>query len=135
MPTTDRTFLSPSVALDRDGAIHLFTRRNGHSEIDETTNASGAWATTTLRRVSGSGVPFAAYDPSGRLVVAVQPTFGGEIDVAERSSDGSLTWSAITAAGDLSGLAIGPGGLDVAFTRIAGADGPSRIWIAEPPHI
>jgi peptidoglycan-N-acetylglucosamine deacetylase len=136
VPTTDRTFLSPSIALDREGAIHLFARRNGRSEIDETTNASGAWATTVLRRVSGSGVPFAAYDPSGRLVVAVQPSFGGEIDVAERSSDVSLAWGTITAAGDLSGLAISPvAGITVAFTRIAEAGGPSRIWIAQPPQI
>jgi hypothetical protein len=136
VPTTDRTFLSPSIALDRDGAIHLFERRNGHSEIGETTNASGAWVTTALRRASGSGVPFAAYDPSGRLVVAVQPSFGGEIDVAERSSDGSLAWGTITAAGDLSGLAISPvAGTNVAFSRIAETGGSSRIWIAQPPQI
>jgi peptidoglycan/xylan/chitin deacetylase (PgdA/CDA1 family) len=136
VPTTDRTFLSPSIALDRDGAIHVFTRRNGHSEIDETTNASGAWATTVLRRVTGSGVPFGAYDPSGRLVVAVQPSFGGGIDVGERSSEVSLAWGTITAAGDLSGLAISPvAGINVAFTRIAEAGGPSRIWIAQPPQV
>src|SRR5438552_1001243 len=54
VPTTDGSFLSPSVAVDPAGAIHLFERRNGHSEVDETTNASGAWQTSSLLAVPAS---------------------------------------------------------------------------------
>jgi peptidoglycan/xylan/chitin deacetylase (PgdA/CDA1 family) len=35
VPTTDGTFLAPSIAIDARGAIHLVERRNGFSEIDE----------------------------------------------------------------------------------------------------
>jgi hypothetical protein len=63
VPTTDRTFLDPSIAIDGRGAIHLIERRNGYSEIDETTNASGAWSTVRLFTIPGSAVPFAAFDP------------------------------------------------------------------------
>jgi peptidoglycan/xylan/chitin deacetylase (PgdA/CDA1 family) len=134
VPTTDRTFLNPSIAIDARGAIHLVERRNGYSEIDETTNASGAWSTVRLFGVSGSAVPFAAFDPSGRLVVAAQESYGEAITLGIRSGGGSLAWTTVTAVGDLSGLAIGPDGNPlVAFSRIAQPGGASRIWVAHSP--
>jgi len=134
VPTTDGTFLNPSIAIDGRGAIHLIERRNGYSEIDETTNASGAWSTVRLFGVSGSAVPFAAFDPSGRLVVAAQESYGQAVTLGIRSGGGSLTWTAVTAVGDLSGLAIGPDGHPlVAFSRIAQPGGASRIWLAHGP--
>jgi peptidoglycan/xylan/chitin deacetylase (PgdA/CDA1 family) len=135
VPTTDRTFLNPSIAIDGQGAIHLVERRNGYSEVDETTNASGAWTTGRLFGVSGSAVPFAAFEPSGRLVVATQGSYGQAITVGIRSRAGSLTWTTVTAVGDLSGLAIGLDGSPlVAFSRIVQPGGASRIWLAKSPH-
>ncbi len=134
VPTTDRTFLDPSIAIDSRGAIHLIERRNGYPEIDETTNASGAWSTVRLFGVSGSAVPFAAFDPSGRLVVAAQESYGQAVTLGIRPGGGSLTWTSVTAVGDLSGLAIGPDGSPlVAFSRIAQPSGVSRIWLAHTP--
>ncbi len=134
VPTTDRTFLNPSIAIDGRGAIHLVERRNGYSEIDETTNVSGAWTTSRLFGVAGSAVPFAMVDPSGRLVVAAQESYGEAVTLGTRPGGGSLTWTTVTAVGDLSGLAIGPDGSPlVAFSRIARPGGASRIWIARSP--
>ena len=134
VPTTDGTFLAPSIAIDARGAIHLVERRNGFSEIDETTNASGAWSTVRIFGIAGSAVPFAAFDPSARLVVAAQESYGRAVTLGMRSGDGPLTWTTVAAAGDLSGLAIGPDGRPiVAYSRIAGSDGPSRLWLASPP--
>ena len=52
-------------------------------------------------------MPFAAFEPSGRFVVAAQQAFGEAITLGIRSSGGSLTWTTVTAVGDLSGLAFG----------------------------
>ena len=135
VPTTDRTFLNPSIAIDGRGAIHLVERRNGYSDIDETTNASGAWTTSRLFGLSGSAVPFAAFDQSGRLVIAAQQSFGEAITLGIRSPGGSLTWTTVTAVGDLSGLAIGRDGSPlVAFSRVAQPGGTSRIWLAKSPQ-
>ena len=134
VPTTDETFLDPSIEIDRLGAIHIVDRRNGYSEIDETTNASGAWVTARLWGIAGSAVPFAAFDPSGRLVIAMQESYGQAVTLGTRSGTGPLTWSTVASAGDLSGLAIGLDGRPlVAYSRIAGPDGPSRLWLAGPP--
>ncbi len=134
VPMTDRTFLNPSIAIDGRGAIHLVERRNGYSEIDETTNASGAWTTSRLYGVAGSAVPFAAFDPSGRLVIAAQESYGEAVTLGIRPGGRSLTWTTVTAVGDLSGLAIGPDGNPlVAFSRIAQPGGASRIWLAHSP--
>ncbi|HEY4945787.1 MAG TPA: hypothetical protein VIH94_06520, partial [Candidatus Limnocylindrales bacterium] len=134
VPTTDRTFLNPSIAIDGRGAIHLVERRNGYSEVDETTNASGAWMTSRLFGVAGSAVPFAAFDPSGRLVVAAQESYGEAVTLGIRPAGGSLAWTAVTAVGDLSGLAIGADGSPlVAFSRIAQPGGASRTWLARSP--
>ena len=134
VPTTDRTFLNPSIAIDARGGIHLVERRNGYSEIDETTNASGAWTTSRLFALPGSAVPFAAYDPSGRLVVAAQGSFGQAITLGIRSRGGSLAWTTVTAVGDLSGLAISTYGSPVVtFSRVAAPGGTSRIWLARSP--
>ncbi len=134
VPTTDRTFLNPSIAIDGRGAIHLVERRNGYSEVDETTNASGAWTTSRLFGVAGSAVPFAAFDPSGRLVVAAQESYGEAVTLGIRPAGGSLAWTAVTAVGDLSGLAIGADGSPlVAFSRIAQPGGASRTWLARSP--
>ena len=131
VPTTNGTFLNPSVAIDINGAIHLVERRNGYPEVDETTNASGAWTTSRLLAIAGSAVPAAAFDPSGRLVVAVQQSFGPAISLGTRSLGGSLTWQTVTTVGDLSGLAIAPDGSPkVAFSRIPAAGKPCRIWLA-----
>ena len=135
VPTTDRTFLNPSIAIDGRGAIHLVERRNGYSDIDETTNASGAWTTSRLFGLPGSAVPFAAFDPSGRFVIAAQQSFGEAITLGIRSPGGSLTWTTVTAVGDLSGLAIGRDGSPlVAFSRVAQAGGTSRMWLAKSPQ-
>ncbi len=134
VPTTDETFLDPSIAIDGRGAVHLVERRNGYSEIDETTNASGAWVTSRLFRIAGSAVPFAAFDPAGRLVVAAQESYGQAVTLGIRSGDGPVTWTTVAAGGDLSGLAIGPDGRPlVAYSRIATPGGPSRLWLASPP--
>jgi peptidoglycan/xylan/chitin deacetylase (PgdA/CDA1 family) len=134
IPTTDGTFLNPSIAIDGRGAIHLVERRNGYSEMDETTNASGAWTTSRLFGVAGSAVPFAAFDPSGRLVVAAQESYGEAVSLGIRPGPGSLTWTTVTTVGDLSGLAIAPdGNVVVAFSRIAQPGGASRIWLAHSP--
>ena len=131
VPKTDRTFLNPSITIDVRGAIHLVERRNGYSEIDETTNASGTWSTVRLLGISGSAVPFAAVDPSGRLVVAAQESYGAAVTLGVRRGGGSITWTPVTAVGDLSGLAIGPDGNPiVAFSRIAQPGVASRIWLA-----
>jgi peptidoglycan/xylan/chitin deacetylase (PgdA/CDA1 family) len=131
VPRTDRTFLNPSIAVDGQGAIHLIERRNGYSEVDETTNASGAWTTSRLFAVPASAVPFAAYDPSGRLVIADQQSYGQILNLGIRLPGGSLTWTTVTSVGDLSGLAIAPDGSpEVAFSRIAEPGGASRIWLA-----
>ena len=135
VPTTDGTFLNPSIAIDGRGAIHLIERRNGYSEVDETTNASGAWTTSRLFGVAGSAVPFAAFDPSGRLVVAAQESYGEALTLGIRPAGGSLAWTTVTAVGDLSGLAIGPDGRPlVVFSRIAQPGGASRIWLAHSPR-
>ena len=134
IPTTDGTFLNPSIAIDGHGAIHLVERRNGYSEIDETTNASGAWTTSRLFGVAGSAVPFAAFDPTGQLVVAAQESYGEAVTLGVRPVGGLLAWTTVTAVGDLSGLAIGPDGSPlVAFSRIALSGGASRIWLANAP--
>ena len=134
VPATDGTFLDPSIAVDARGAIHIIERRNGYSEVDETTNASGSWSTVRLYGIAGSAVPFAAFDPSGRLVVAAQESYGAAVTLAVRSGGGPLTWTTVTAAGDLSGLAIGPDGRPlVAYSRIAAVGGPSRLWLAGSP--
>ena len=131
VPTTNGTFLSPSIAIDRQGAIHLVERRSGYSDVDETTNASGAWTTTRIWAIAGSAVTFAAFDPSGRLVIAAQQSYGPTISLGVRSLAGSLNWTTATNVGDLSGLAIAPDGSpQVAFSRIAAPGGPSRIWLA-----
>jgi hypothetical protein len=136
VPTTNGTFLSPSIAIDGQGAIHLVERRNGYSDVDETTNASGAWTTSRLVAVPASAVPFAAFDPAGRLAVAVQQSFGQAITLGTRSLEGSLTWTTVTSVGDLSGLTIAPDGSpQVAFSRIAQAGGISRIWLAGNPTV
>ena len=134
VPTTDGTFLDPSIAIDARGAIHIVERRNGFSEIDETTNASGAWATVRLSGIAGSAVPFAAFDPLGRLVIAMQESYGQAVTLGMRSGGGPLTWTTVAAAGDLSGIAIGLDGRPlVAYSRIAEPDGASRLWLARPP--
>ena len=134
VPTTDRSFLDPSIAIDGAGAIHIIERRNGYSAIDETTNASGTWTTVRLYGVSGSAVSFASFDPSGRLVLASQESYGQAVTLGIRSATGLLTWATVTAAGDLSGLAIAlDGSPRVAFSRIAQPGEPSRIWLATPP--
>lgn len=134
IPDTDRTFLNPSIAIDGRGAIHLIERRNGYSEIDETTDASGTWTTSRLFGIAGSAGTFAAFDRSGRLVVAAQESFGEAVTLGIRGGGGSLAWSTVTGVGDLSGLAIGPDGDPlVAFSRIAGPGGTSRIWLAHSP--
>ena len=136
VPTTNGTFLSPSIAIDGQGAIHLVERRNGYSDVNETTNASGAWATTRLVAVPASAVSFAAFDPSGRLVVAAQQSYGQAITLGVRSFGGSLTWTTVTGVGDLSGLAIAPDGSpQVAFSRIDQAGGVSRIWLTANDHL
>jgi hypothetical protein len=79
-------------------------------------------------------VPFAAFDPSGWLVVVAQESYGQAITLGIRSRGGSLTWTTVTAVGDLSGLAIARDGSPlVAFSRIAQPGGASRIWLAESP--
>ncbi len=140
VPTTNGTFIAPSIAFDPGGAIHLIERRNGYSEVDQTTNASGAWVTSRLLAVPASAVPYAAFDPDGKLVVAVQPLFESVINLGMGLPGGPLSWTTVTSAGDLSGLAIGPDGSPkVAFSRIAQSGGPSRIWLgsvapaASPP--
>ena len=131
VPTTNGSFLNPAIAIDGEGAIHLIERRNGHPELDETTNASGTWTTTRLWSIAGSAVPFVAFDPGGRLVVAAQETYSGAVMLGIRPPGGAITWSTVTQAGDLSGLAIAPGDdLLVAFSRTSGPGGPSRIWLA-----
>jgi peptidoglycan-N-acetylglucosamine deacetylase len=131
VPTTNGTFLNPSIAIDRFGSIHLVERRNGYPELDETTNESGSWVTAPLRAISGSAVPFAAFDPQGRLTVADQQTYGSAITFGVRQLTGSITWSAVTSVGDLSGLALGPDGSPVvAFSRVASSNGPSQVWLA-----
>ncbi len=134
VPTTNGTFVGPAIAIETDGAIHLIERRNGYSEVDQTTNASGAWATSRLLAVPASAVPFAAFDPAGRLVVALQPMFGGTISLGTGAPGSSLTWTTVTSAGDLSGLAIAPNGSpEVAFSRVAQPGEPSRIWLVGGP--
>lgn len=79
-------------------------------------------------------MPFAAFDPSGRLVVAAQESYGEAITLGIRSRGGSLTGTTVTAVGDLSGLAIARDGSPlVAFSRIAQPGGASRIWLAHSP--
>ena len=120
---------------DGRGAIHLVERRNGYSDIDETTNASGAWTTSRLFGLPGSAMPFAAFEPSGRFVVAAQQSFGEAITLGIRSPGGSLTWTTVTTVGDLSGLAIARDGRPlVAFSRVAQPGGTSRIWLAGSPQ-
>jgi peptidoglycan/xylan/chitin deacetylase (PgdA/CDA1 family) len=134
VPTTNQSFIGPSIAIAQSGAIYLVVRRNGRSEVDLTTNESGTWTTSTLTAVPASAVPYAAFDPAGRLVVAIQPAFGGVISLGIGPPGGPFTWSVVTNAGDLSGLAIGPDGSPrVAFSRIARAAGPSRIWLSSAP--
>jgi len=134
VPTTDRSFLDPSIAIDGAGAIHIIERRNGYSAVDETTNASGAWRTVRLYGLPGSAVSFASFDPSGGLVLASQESYGQAVTLGIRSATGSLTWTPVTAAGDLSGLTIAPDGSPrVAFSRVAQPGGVSRIWLAAPP--
>ena len=131
VPTTNGSFLNPSIAIDRLGSIHLLERRNGYPELDETTNASGSWATTRPRAIAGSAVPFAAFDPLGRLVVAAQQTYGSAVTLGVRSPAGSMAWSTVTTVGDLTGLALAPDGSPiVAFSRVAASGGPSRVWLA-----
>ncbi len=131
VPTTNGAVLNPSIAIDGHGSIHLVERINGHPEIDETTNASGSWTTTRLLAIASSAVPFAAFAPDGRLIVAVQQTYGPTVMLGVRSVAGSLSWSTVTTVGDLSGLALGPDGAPiVAFSRVPTPDGPSRIWLA-----
>jgi hypothetical protein len=80
-------------------------------------------------------VPFAAFEPSGRFVVTAQESYGEAITLGIRSGGGSLTWTTITAVGDLSGLAVGLDGSPlVAFSRIVQPGGASRIWLAKSPH-
>jgi len=134
VPTTNQSFIGPSIAIGPSGAIDLVERRNGRSEVDLTTNASGTWATTPLTMVPASAVPYAVFDPTGRLDVAIQPAFGGEISLGTGFPSGAFTWSLVTSVGDLSGLAIRPGGGPVvAFSRIARPAGPSRIFLGQPP--
>jgi peptidoglycan/xylan/chitin deacetylase (PgdA/CDA1 family) len=131
VPTTNGSFLNPSIAIDAQGAILLVERRNGHPELDETTNASGTWTTTRLWSIPGSAVPFVAFDPAGRLVVAAQETYSGALMLGIRPPGGPISWSTVTQAGDLSGLAIAPGGDPlVAFSRTAAQSGTSRLWLA-----
>ena len=131
VPTTNGSFLNPSIAIDRLGSIHLVERRNGYPELDESTNASGSWTTTRLRAIAGSAVPFAAFDPFGRLIVAAQQTYGPAVTLGVRSLLGSITWSTVTSVGDLAGLAIAPDGSPiVAFSRTDAPGGPSRVWLA-----
>ena len=133
VPTTNGTFLNPSIAIDGLGSIHLVVRRNGHPEIDETSNASGSWTTTRLLAVPSSAVPFAAFAADGRLVMAVQQTYAPTVMLGIRSLAGSLAWSTVTSVGDLSGLALAPDGTPtVAFSRVPAPGGPSRIWLATP---
>ncbi len=130
VPTTNGSFLNPSIAIDGKGAIYLIERRNGYSDINETTNASGGWVTTRLFAVSGSAVAFAAFDPAGRLVVAAQESYGAALTLGIGPPAGPLTWTTVTSVGDLSGLTIAPGGSpQVAFSRIPQSGGPSRIWL------
>ena len=130
VPTTNGTFLNPSIAIDGTGAIYLIERRNGYSDIDETTNVSGSWVTRRLFAVSGSAVAFAAFNPAGRLVVAAQESFGAALTLGIGPPAGPLTWTTVTSAGDLSGLTIAPGGSpQLAFSRVPRAGGPSRIWL------
>ncbi len=134
VPTTNGTFINPSIAIAPSGAVSITTRRNGYSDVDLTTNASGPWTTARLFAISGSAVTFAAIDPLGRLVVAAQETYGDAITLGTRSSGGSLTWTTVTRVGDLSGLAIGPDGRPrVAFSRTPAPGGPSRTWLAWIP--
>jgi peptidoglycan/xylan/chitin deacetylase (PgdA/CDA1 family) len=129
--TTNGTFLSPSIAIDGAGAIYLIARRNGYSDIDLTTNVSDGWVTRRLFAASGSAVAFAAFDPAGRLVVAAQESFGAALTLGIGPAAGPLTWTTVTSVGDLSGLAIAPGGSpQVAFSRVPRSGGPSRIWLA-----
>jgi peptidoglycan/xylan/chitin deacetylase (PgdA/CDA1 family) len=136
VPTTNGTFLNPSITIDRLGAIHLVERRNGYPEMDETTNASGSWTTTSMRAIAGSAIPFAAFDSTGRLIVAAQQTYGSSVAVGVRPPAGAMTWSTITPVGDLSGLALAPDGSPVvAFTRVAASGGPSHVWLASAPAL
>jgi peptidoglycan/xylan/chitin deacetylase (PgdA/CDA1 family) len=131
VPTTNGSFLNPTIAVDHFGFIHIVERRNGYPELDETTNASGSWVTTRLRVIAGSAVPFAAFDPLGRLIVATQQTYGAAVSLGVRGPSGSMTWSTVTSVGDLSGLALAPDGSPiVAFSRVAAPGGPSRVWLA-----
>jgi peptidoglycan-N-acetylglucosamine deacetylase len=131
VPTTNQSFIGPSIAIDQAGVIDLVERRNGRSEVDLTTNATGTWVTTSLASVPASAVPYAAIDPAGRLALAIQPLFGGAISLWIGHPGGFFASSLVTNAGDLSGLAIGPDGRPrVAFSRIERAGGPSRIWLA-----
>ena len=131
VPTTNQSFLGPSIAIDQSGAIYLVERRNGRSEVDLTTNASGTWTTSSLVSVPASAVPYAAFDRAGRLVVAIQPLFGGVIKLGIGQPAGPFTWNVVTNAGDLSGLAIAPDGSPrVAFSGIARPAGPSRIYLS-----
>ena len=90
----------------------------------------GPWAPTS----AASPVPFAAFDASGRLVIAAQESYGEAVTLGIRPAGGSLTWTTVTAVGDLSGLAIGPDGRPlVAFGRITKPGAVSRIWLAHSP--
>jgi hypothetical protein len=67
-------------------------------------------------------------------VVAAQESYGEALTLGIRPAGGTLTWTTVTAVGDLSGLAIGPdGGRLVAFSRIAQSGGASRTWLARSP--
>ncbi|HEY7936827.1 MAG TPA: polysaccharide deacetylase family protein [Candidatus Limnocylindrales bacterium] len=135
VPTTNGTFLNPTIAIDQHGSIHLVERRNGYPELDETTDASGSWTTRPLRAVAGSAVPFAAFDPLGRLTIAAQQTYASAITFGVRQLTGSITWSTVTGAGDLSGLALAPDGSPVvAFSRVASSNHPSQVWLARGDH-
>ena len=131
--STNGSHLNPALAFSPDGVAHVFTRRNGYSEIDETTwSGHGASRTARVIGASQSAVSFAGYDASGRLWLAYQATAAPQIRLGSRVGR-TWTWGhgPVVAEGDLSGLAITPTGPCLVFERADGA-GVAHAMVACP---
>ncbi len=116
---TDGTYLNPALVFAPNGSAHVFTRRNGYPEIDETiwTGADRA-NTVKVLDVASSAITFVAADPDGRLWLAYQPTGRAEVHLGVREAS-VWTWRStpVASEADLTGLAVTATGPCVAFER------------------
>ncbi|WHT19655.1 PIG-L family deacetylase [Crossiella sp. CA-258035] len=114
-----------SVAADRHGRLHVFARDRDSDEVVVTT--PGSWAWTRLGspnervlpgRRGSVGVPVAARDAGGALVVLVKNGGGGVSALRQSTSDSWPTgWLDLGGTDVQDGLAVGPGLTVAASTR------------------